>query len=89
MPDTEKPQRQHKRVNVGTEEIKDFLTRTGFIFEMRVNEFLQKQGYSPEINSLFYDLEGQQSREIDIVAQKTIWRNHCMACHRVQTERHR
>src|SRR5258708_6723627 len=39
---------------------------------VRTNEALSRQGYTCEIGSSFYDLEGETEREIDIVASKTL-----------------
>jgi hypothetical protein len=47
------------------------LKHTGFVFEMRMTELLMKYGYACEINSSFRDLEGDTSREIDLVASKS------------------
>jgi hypothetical protein len=54
------------------EQIAEFLEKTGFVFEMRMNESFLKAGYDSEINEEFLDLEGNTLREIDIVASKVV-----------------
>ena len=54
------------------DEIANFLIKTGFIFEMRINENLANKGYSTKIGSSFFDLDSNQEREIDIIASKAI-----------------
>ncbi len=53
-------------------DVASFLTKTGFILEMEVVEFLKKWGYQPKVNQYFLDLEDNKKREIDIVATKEI-----------------
>ncbi len=53
-------------------EVASFLTKTGFIFEMKMAEFLKKQGYQTRVNQFFFDLDGNKKREIDIIATKKI-----------------
>ncbi len=52
--------------------IKEFITKTGFIFEMEISEFLKKQEYTVKVNKYFLDYETNKKREIDIIASKTI-----------------
>ena len=59
------------------EEISKFLDRTGFVFEMRVNELLLDSDYATIISSDFFDLDEQKTREIDIIAWKKINEIHC------------
>ncbi len=70
MPEHRKSETQKPNVSAAT--IAEFLEQTGFVFEMRANEVLLKLGYSTEFNDEFLDLEGNTSREIDIVATKVI-----------------
>jgi len=67
-----KPERQNKNPHVKEEEIAKYLERTGFVFEMRVNEVLVESGYRTLISSEFLDLDGSVEREIDIIATKRI-----------------
>jgi hypothetical protein len=61
---------EKKKVVVDEAQIGEFLKKTGFVFEMRMNELLTKLGYACEINSTFLDLEGDTERESDIIASK-------------------
>jgi hypothetical protein len=61
-----------KKPSVNAEEIAHFLEQTGFVFEMRANEVFLKAGYATEINDEFLDLEGDTTREIDIIATKLV-----------------
>jgi hypothetical protein len=72
MPDQSSEKPPKKKVTVTPEQIERFLERTGFVFEMRMNEVFLKAGYATEINAEFLDLEGDTLREIDIVATKVI-----------------
>jgi hypothetical protein len=69
---TPKPEHHHKKPNVNANEIAEFLERTGFVLEMRVNELLLDSGYKTVISPDFYDLDGSVDREIDIIATKKI-----------------
>jgi hypothetical protein len=53
-------------------DVKDFLTRTGFILEMEVAEILRKKRYKVEVNEYFFDYDSGKKREIDIIATKQI-----------------
>ena|ERR1700751_214755 len=72
-----KPNQQHQSAVVKAEEISKFLDRTGFVFEMRVNELLLDSDYATIISSDFFDLDEQKTREIDIIAWKKINEIHC------------
>jgi hypothetical protein len=61
-----------KTARASAEDVERFLQRTGFIFEMRMKDLLEKRGYDCEINASFLDLEGNIDREIDIIASKVI-----------------
>jgi hypothetical protein len=63
---------EKKKVTVDESQIGEFLKKTGFVFEMRMNELLTKLGYACEINSTFLDLETDIEREIDIIARKRL-----------------
>jgi len=65
---------QPKKVpkNTTSTDIKEFLTKTGFILEMEVAELLTKSGYSVKPNQFFYDYDEEKKREIDIVATKDV-----------------
>lgn len=66
------PQYAKKSAKRTPEQIGDFLERTGFVFEMRMNEIFLNAGYATKINEEFLDLEQDTLREIDITAAKTI-----------------
>lgn len=53
-------------------EVKKFLLKTGFPFEMSVAKIFRESGYEVEINPFFLDLEEDKMREIDIIAKKEI-----------------
>lgn len=61
-----------KETKTKDSDVASFLTRTGFIFEMRIVELLKKKGYEPKVNYYFLDLDEEKKREIDIVATKEI-----------------
>jgi hypothetical protein len=63
---------EKKKTTVTADGIADFLKQTGFVFEMRMSELLRKAGYSCEVASSFFDLEGDTDREIDIIATKLL-----------------
>lgn len=52
--------------------VADFLTKTGFILEMEVSEWLKKKGYSITVNKFFIDYDQNKKREIDIIATKKL-----------------
>ncbi|MDP2934376.1 MAG: hypothetical protein Q8N59_01225 [bacterium] len=53
-------------------DVANFLTSTGFIFEMEVAEFLKNNNYQVMVNQKFLDLEKNKKRDIDIIAIKEI-----------------
>lgn len=63
---------EKRKTAVTTADIEEFLKQTGFVFEMRMHETLSKNGYSCEVSSIFRDLEGENEREIDIIASKAV-----------------
>jgi len=66
---------EKKKAVVDATEIGEFLKKTGFVFEMRMNELLTKLGYKCEISSTFLDLETGIEREIDLIASKLLKNN--------------
>lgn len=54
------------------QEIKDFIRESGFILELEVAEYLEKNGYRVDPNQYFFDADEGKKREIDLIAQKTI-----------------
>lgn len=61
-----------KKKPTTTTHVADFLTKTGFILEMEVSEWLKKKGYSIKVNKFFVDYDQNKKREIDIIATKKI-----------------
>lgn len=57
---------------VSTDDVSEFLLRTGFILEMEVNEKLIRAGYETKVGKFFVDYDESKKREIDIIARKTI-----------------
>lgn len=53
-------------------DVTSFLTKTGFILEMEITEFLKGYDYQTKVNKYFLDLEEGKKREIDIIATKEI-----------------
>lgn len=61
-----------KKKPTSTAHVADFLTKTGFILEMEVSEWLKKRGYSIKVNNFFVDYDLNKKREIDIIATKKL-----------------
>lgn len=52
--------------------VKEFLSRTGFPFEMKMADILRIKGWDVVIGDSFLDLEENKKREIDIIAAKYV-----------------
>jgi len=53
---------------ISSEEIKDALTRSGYLLESRLEKVLQENGFYVEANSAYLDSETTKSRELDLYA---------------------
>lgn len=66
------------------EQIKDILKSSGYLFEQRVASVIEKLGYATYTNKAYLDDDEGKSREIDVVAMKTIVRkepNNFVSCY--------
>ena len=53
---------------ISSEEIKDALTRSGYLLESRLEKALRENGFYVEANSAYLDSETSKSRELDLYA---------------------
>jgi len=53
---------------ISSEEIKDALTRSGYLLESRLEKVLRENGFYVEANSAYLDSETTKSRELDLYA---------------------
>ena len=57
---------------ISIEEIKEALTRSGYLLESRIEMVLRNEGYWVESNQAYSDPYTKKSREFDLVANKTL-----------------
>lgn len=55
------------------EKIKELLDQSGYLFEQKVASVIEQLGFHTLTNRAYFDLEENKSREIDIVAHKSIF----------------
>jgi len=53
---------------ISSEEVKDALTRSGYLLESRLEKVLRENGFYVEANSAYFDSDTAKSRALDLYA---------------------